>query len=128
LEALAHVSKGRSKKDDVREFLAEYVNHPKKSIQRSALTALGHLEDPKAISVLEAFADVSDTTISRAAKQSLERLRNTKPVVPKELVELRGQMAEMKKTSEKLQADLKALREQLKAKDQAAEEEDKASQ
>ena len=57
LGALGHVAKSIEKKDDVRDFLVKYVNHPKTIVRTSAIDALGNLGDPKAISVLGAFSD-----------------------------------------------------------------------
>ena len=46
----------------------------------------------------------------------MDALRAAKPTVPRELVELRKEIAKMKKTEDKFAAELKELREQLKAK------------
>ncbi len=114
LTTLAQVSRSGERKDDVREFLVGYVNHPKTTVRTAAIGALGSLGDPKSISVLEAFTDSQDQRVARSADQALAKLRESKPTVPKELIELRKEMASMKKASEKVQADLKELREQLK--------------
>lgn len=117
LETLAHLSRSDDDKDDVRTFLTNYVNHPKLSIRTAAIGALGTLGDPKSISVLEAFSPSSDQRVARAAEQAIGRLRESKPTAPKELIELRKEMAAMKKENEKVQTQLKELRDQLKARE-----------
>ena len=99
----------------MRDFLASYVNHPKSTVRSAAIGALGTLGDPKSISVLEAFSSSSDKRIERAANQALGKLRESKPTAPKELIELRKEMAAMKKESKKVLSELKELRKQLKA-------------
>jgi aminopeptidase N len=115
LTTLAQVSRSLKDKDTVREFLVGYVNHPKTTVRTAAIGALGSLGDPKAISVLESFSGSNDQRVARAADQALAMLRESKPTVPKELIELRKELASLKKNSEKVQAELKELREQLKA-------------
>jgi aminopeptidase N len=117
LGTLAHVAQSQDHKDDVREFLLAYVNHPMTTIRTSAIGALGTLGDPKAISVLEAFSSSNEEPISRAAEQAIGKLRESKPIAPRELIELRKELATMKKESEKLEKQLKGIEEQLKAKD-----------
>jgi len=119
LGALAHVSKSMKNKDGVREFLLEYVNHPKTTIQVAAIRALGTLGDDKATAPLEAFAEAEDSGVARAAKDALNKLREQKPTAPSEVIELRKEVSEMKKASEKLQKELAEIRELLKAATQA---------
>lgn len=115
LETLGHVSRFEESKDEVREFLASHVNHPKSTVRTSAIGALGTLGDPKSIAVLESFSSSSDNRIERAAAQALGKLREAKPTAPKELIELRKEMAAMRKESKQVLSELKELREQLKA-------------
>ena len=114
LETLAHVSRLQDD-NDVRDFLATFINHPKLTVRTAAIGALGTLGDPKSISILEAFADSSDQRIDQATDQALSKLRESKPTAPQELIELRKEMATMKKESKKVLSELKELREQLKA-------------
>lgn len=116
METLAHVSKLQDDKDDAREFLMGYINHPKATVRVAAIGALGTLGDPKAIPILEAFSSSSEERIDRAADQALSKLRESKPTAPKELIELRQEMAKLKKESTKVLSELKELRDQLKAK------------
>ena len=101
LETLAHVCRSQDQKDDVREFLLSYVNHPKTSVRTSAISSLGVLGDSKAIAVLESLSGSGDERVARAADQALGKLRESKPTVPSELIELRKELATIKKDSEK---------------------------
>ena len=122
LETLAHVSRLQDDKNDTRKFLVGYVNHPKSTLRVAAIGALGTLGDPKAIPVLETFSSSGNESsgsdrIELAANQSLKKLREFKPSAPKELIELREEMASLKKESTKVLSELKELRNQLKAKE-----------
>jgi HEAT repeat protein len=103
LVTLAKISQAESeeKKDDVRQLIEEFTNHPKKGIQFRALDALGELGDPRAISTLEAFGRSGDD-IRKRAEQALKRLREQKPLVPAEVIELRQELAELKKVVDEL--------------------------
>ena len=116
LGALAHVSKSRKKRDDVREFLTSYVNHPKTTVRTAAISALGTLGDEKAMSIVDAFTNSQNTRISLVAKQAIGKLRESKSTAPREVIELRKDLAELKKSSDKLSEELKDIRKQLSAK------------
>ncbi|MBN2133813.1 MAG: HEAT repeat domain-containing protein, partial [Sedimentisphaerales bacterium] len=117
LDALAYIARNEQDRTAVREFLAGYVNDPKRTIQGGAIAALGTLGDPKAISIVETFADrdVRDP-LQRRAQRALETLREKKELVPEEVVELRKTMAELKKETDKLRQDLDDLKKQAEAK------------
>ena len=117
LETLAYTARNLTDKSETREFLAKYLNHPKTVVSASAATALGLLGDAKAIAVLDAFSDSSDVRIKRASDQAISKLREMKPTAPRELIDLRQQLAEFKKESDKLKKDLEDLRNQIKAKE-----------
>jgi HEAT repeat protein len=116
LETLAHVYRKQRNQTEVREFLLQYVNHPKTTVRTRAISALGTLGDPKAISVLESFANSPHEPVANAARRATATLRESKPTAPKELIELRKEMAEFRKANEKLQAEMKELKDQLEAK------------
>ncbi|TWU30874.1 M1 family aminopeptidase [Novipirellula artificiosorum] len=115
LETLGHVGSLLDEKDDVREFLIRYVNHPNTSVRTAAFSALGTLGDPQAISVLEAFSGSGNERVARAAEQAIGKLRESKPTAPKEVIELRKEMAKMKTESEKIREEIRELQDQVKA-------------
>jgi len=126
LGTLAKISKTQKKKKDVREFLAEYVNHPKTTVRTSAIRALGTLGDELAMPVIQAFTDSNESSVSRAAKDAIGSLRDNKPSAPREVIELRKEIADLKKSNKKLGKTLEDIKEQLKAQAKAAEEDSKA--
>ena len=123
LETLAKISKTEKKKKDVREFLSDYVNHPKKGVRTSAMRGLGTLGDPLAMPILQSFTGSNDKQIARTARDAINKLRESKPSAPREVIELRKEVAELKKSNEKFEKALEEIRDQLKAK---AESDEKA--
>lgn len=115
LDALAHLSKSQRKKKNVREFLVSFVNHPKTNVRTAAIRALGTLGDEKAISALSALSDSNDTRIAQAAKDAVRRLREVKPSAPREVIDLRKQVADVQKANDKINEELKEIRKQLEA-------------
>src|SRR5207244_4002246 len=76
LDALAYLDRNEKPRDDVLEFLAGLVNHKRERIQLGAMHALGLLEDPKAISLLETFAAMPKETPQREeADKAIAALR-----------------------------------------------------
>ncbi len=120
LGTLAHIARNEDDRTLVREFLAGYVNDPRLSVQSSAIAALGALGDPKAIPIVETFAD-RDTRdpLQRRAERALEGLRRQRELVPEEIVELRQTVAELKKETDQLKQDLEDLKKQAEAKPDA---------
>ncbi|MHC4745203.1 MAG: HEAT repeat domain-containing protein, partial [Planctomycetota bacterium] len=125
LSTLAHLTSKEEDKTKVREFLLEYVNHPRRTIQAAAIRALGTLGDPKAIPVIETFAgDDGRDYIQRTAKRALEELTKKKELVPEEILELRKTVDELKKSNEDLKKELEDIKKRLDAKEEV-EQEDK---
>lgn len=121
LEALAYLARNEEKKDGVRAFLLGFVNDRRYAVQRSAINALGTLGDPKAIAVLETFAnarkesserEVADRAIKtlRAAKAPSDEWRDLR----NELLDLQKENRDLKKQIEDLKKKFEAL--ELKAK------------
>jgi len=122
LNTLAHISRNQDNKTEIRNFLAGYVNHPKRRIQAGAIKALGTLGDPKAIPIVETFSgDDPRDWVQRSAKRALESLREQKKLVPEEIIQLRNIVDELKKETEKLRNDLEDIEERLEAKKEDAQ-------
>src|SRR6185295_11903911 len=67
LDALASLARDHDdRRDNIREFLLGYVNHPRRIIRVGAISALGTLEDPRATAVLEKY----NTALRGTAEQS----------------------------------------------------------
>ncbi len=122
LDTLAHIARNEDDKTKVRNFLAGYVNHPKERIHTGAIRALGTLGDPKAIPIVETFAgDDPVDRVQRSAKNALKALRETKELVPEEIVRLREAVDTIRKENEKLRNDIDDIKKRLDAKDRSDE-------
>jgi aminopeptidase N len=121
LSVLAQTAKLQESKQsgstaEVFDFLCDYLNDPRSSVQVSAINALGALSDPRAQSVLRKFADSNDPRTSSAAKSAIDKLTASKPVVPDEMIELRNAFREMQSETKKLKEQLETLQKQQAAK------------
>jgi aminopeptidase N len=115
VETLAYLARHEKDKEDVREFLLTLVNHKKQRVQLAVLSALGTLNDPKAISVVEKFA--SDTVQSperAAAEKALTALRENRPASA-ELGSLRGEVLNLQKENRDLRKELDELKKKVDA-------------
>ena len=77
LDSLASLARNCDKKDEARDFILGYVNDKKEAIQTGAIRALGTLEDPGAIPVLQSFAGASR---ENAAQRAATRRAGSHPV------------------------------------------------
>ncbi len=117
LGALAYLDRNEEKKDDVREFLIGHVNDKRKFAQRSAITALGTLGDPRAIALLNTFATAAkDSPEHTAAESAVAALRaDRKPV--DDFKNLRTEVTDLEKANRNLRQDLDDLKKRLDAQD-----------
>ena len=104
----------------MREFLIAHVNDPKKWVQRSAIAALGTLGDPQAIPLLKTFALASEASPAQAAaEQAMMLLRSGRKPVD-DFKNLRSEVMDLQKTSQKLRKDLDDLKQQVAARKASA--------
>jgi HEAT repeat protein len=115
LGAVAYLARNEEKKTVVREFLTAHLNDLKKSVQRSAITALGTLGDPKAIAALQTFATASkESREQAAAEQAVAALRaDRKPV--DDFKNLRAEVTDLEKANRTLRKDLDDLKKKTEA-------------
>lgn len=124
LNTLGWLARNEEKKDRVREFLLERVNHKKDNVQLAVINALGTLGDPKAIAVLETFVSLPKATRERtAAEKALVSLRDAKRPAA-EFGTVRGEILSLQKENRELRKDLETMKKQLEA--LAAKPENKA--
>jgi len=122
LDTLAHIARNEDDKTKVRNFLVDYVNHPKNRIQTGAIRALGTLGDPKSIPIVDTFSgDDPSNRVQRSAKNALKALREKKDLVPEEIVQLRETVDQFRKETEKLKNDLDDIKKRLDAKEKSEE-------
>jgi aminopeptidase N len=116
LDALAYLARDEKVKAGVREFLLAYVNDKKESVQLGAIKALGTLEDPAAMAVLQTFARSSEETPQQqAAERSLAAIVAARKPADN-LKEIRDTILALQKENQKLRKDLDTLEKKLDAK------------
>ena len=116
LDALAFLARNEAKKDTIRDFLTAWVNSPKERVRLAAISALGTLEDPRAIAVLETFTSLTaDRPEKAAADKSLIRLRTARKP-GEDLKGLRTEVLDLQKSNRELKKDLDTLKKKLEAK------------
>jgi HEAT repeat protein len=116
LDALALLARGRDEHlNGVREFLVGYVNDLRRPVRIGALTALGTLEDQRAVPVLTKFSSASiGSSEQRAATNALRRIITSQRAV-EGLGELRTTVLELQKENTQLKQDFKTLGKKLDA-------------
>lgn len=124
LDALAYLARQQEDgpREETRRFLAGYLDHPKETLRRSAIGALGTLEDPRSLGALRTFVDAGNADLpeAKAAEEAIRKLNSEKGQAD-EVKDLRREVLD-------LQKELKSLREGLDAvKKQAAPEPAKPS-
>jgi aminopeptidase N len=115
LDALGFLARNEKPKDSVREFLNRFVNHKRERIQLAAMKALGSLEDPKAIPLLETFtATAKQTPQHEEADKAIAVLRAAnKP--SDNLKDLRKEMLDLQQANRELKKDVDDVKKRLKA-------------
>jgi aminopeptidase N len=115
LETLGWLARNEKNRDVVRDFLAGYVNDKRQPVQLAALRALGALEDPKAIALLQTFAIAAkETPEQETAAKALETLRTVnKP--SDNLKDLRAELLDLKKDNQRLGKELDEVKKRLDA-------------
>ena len=115
LGTLAYLARNEEKKTSVRDFLVRYLNDPRKTVQRSAMAALGTLGDPQAIAALEPFATAAkESPEQSAAEAAVTALRADRRPVD-DFKNLRAEVLELQKANRNLRADLEDIKKQLAA-------------
>lgn len=121
LDVLARIARDQDDRTNVREFLVGCVHCRRPAIRGGALSAMGTLGDPKAIPVVETFrGDDRRDPIRRQAGEALDRLREKKPLVPEEIIELRRTVDELRKEVDTLKEQINDMRKQSQAKADAS--------
>ncbi|HEY0456844.1 MAG TPA: M1 family aminopeptidase [Verrucomicrobiae bacterium] len=115
LDTLGWLGRNEEKKDAVREFLVNRVNHKKQAVQLAVINALGNLGDARAVAVLEKFSSLPKTSRERLnAEKSIALLRDAKkPSV--ELGSLRTEMLAVQKENRELRKEMDDLKKKFEA-------------
>jgi len=92
-------------REPVRLYLAEQIDLPKEALRRSAISALGTLEDERSVGLLRALAQsgASDEPEAMAAEAALKRIHSDR--------EQAQEVEDLRKEVLSLQKDIRTLRE-----------------
>lgn len=113
LGTLARLARNEENKDTVREFLAVRLDHPKKAVRRSAISALGTLGDPKALAKIETFVrGGKDSPDRRAAESAVNTLRAARKPAD-DLRDLRNEVLGMQKENRGLKSEFDELKKKF---------------
>jgi HEAT repeat protein len=125
LDTLAYIDRNEKPRDDVRNFIAGYLNSKREQISLGAMKALGTLEDQKAVALLQTFASCAkDSPQHQEAEWSLSRLRNAnKP--NDNLQDLRQELLNLQRENREIRKDLEDLKKRVSAGHSKQQEEKK---
>jgi aminopeptidase N len=113
LDTLARLARDQERRDNVREFLLQHVENPKRKIQLAAITALGTLGDPKASGTLDGIAALTRPGPEKGlAEKALERIRSVQKQAP-ELGTLRTELMSLQKDNRELRQNLEDLKKRF---------------
>jgi len=119
LDVLANLSRDLDDKTVTREFVAGFLNDPRKNVKLAALNALGTLRDEKAIPILDRFAALPKVTPERtAAERAIEAIRAQRKTTL-EAGDVRREVLDLQKQNRELRRDLDALKKKVDAAAQA---------
>jgi HEAT repeat protein len=119
---VAKLSQRGKRKETALKFFVEYLNHPRQTLQATAIRGLGELHHPAARPLLTPIAaNKTDAVLAAAAKTALAELDKETPLVPKEVGELRKEVRELQESQEKLQKKVEELEGKKKAGEKSAE-------
>jgi len=115
LNTLAYLARNEKNRDEIRDYIAAFLNHKRERVQVAAITALGTLEDPKAIALLETMAHAAkETPQQEAATKAIAALRTTnKP--HDNLKDLRDEMLDLQKELQRQSKELDALKKRVES-------------
>jgi aminopeptidase N len=120
LGTLAYLARNEDKKDAVREFLIARVNDKRKSVQTASIDALATLGDPKALGVLETFANASkESQEGAAAQRAVATLRAARKPVD-DFKNLRQEVMDLEKANRELHQQLADLKKKVESIEPAA--------
>ncbi len=101
-------------REAVRTYLADQVDHPKESLRRSAIAALGTLEDERSAALLRSLVDAGTggTPESKAAEAALKKIHADREQA-QEVEDLRKEVLSLQKELRGLKDGMAELRKQI---------------
>ena len=115
LRAIAFLGRNQKNKNGLREFFTGHIHNPKRRLALTAIESLGELGDPRAIAALEKFSANAEGDPSRkAAEQAIEKIRAARKPAD-DYKNLRKEVADLKKSNNKLTKELNDLKKRFDA-------------
>lgn len=115
LDALAFIDRNEKPRDEVRNFIAGFLSDKRQRILMAAIRALGTLEDPSSIAILQTFASaLKDTPQREQAEWSISKLRSAnKP--NDNLSDLRQEVLNLQKANRDMKKEMEDFKKQILA-------------
>ena len=116
LDALAYLARKleAEEREEIRLFVAGFLDHPKGDLRRAAMKALGTLEDPRSLGALRTFVESGDGEgpDAKAAESAIKRLTAEKGQAD-EVKDLRQEMLDLQKELRAMRDNLDSMKKQL---------------
>lgn len=113
LETVAYLARNEDYREPVRQLIASHLNHPKEKIRVEAIKALGTLEDPRSLPLLESYpVEPSERPENKAAAEAVTKLNGKKPQ-SKEVNDLRKEILDLQKKLGDLRKEFDALEKKV---------------
>ncbi len=116
LDALAYLARDLDDgaREEVRLFVADFLDHPKSGLRRDAIAALGTLEDPRSLGALRTFTETGEEEDPerKAAEAAIRKLSAEKGQAD-EVKDLRKEMLDLQKELGSLRETLETVKKQL---------------
>ena len=120
LDAVAYLGKDLEDRQQVRDFLIGYLNHPREKVQIAAINALGTLGDPATMDAVRAFhRGPKGDRKKKAAAEALKKIRK-KQDTPESLEALRGQLDKLREENESFREEVDKLKQRVDAETEGA--------
>ncbi|PHR95060.1 MAG: hypothetical protein COA78_30890 [Blastopirellula sp.] len=117
LEAFATLSSQTKDTQQARLLLIEQLGDTRERVRVAAVKSLGILGDKEATALLQSY--VTEDTTSKTSKEAtaaLQKLSEQKPLAPKEIVELRKLINDLKNQNDRLEKSMTELKKKVEAK------------
>jgi HEAT repeat protein len=116
LDVVAYLSRTEKNKESARNFITGFLNDKKVSVQVGAIRALGTLEDPAAIPILETFANAAKVSPQQTSAQyAIDNIRSfNRPF--DNLQDMREQLTNLQKARREMKKEMEEAKKRTKAK------------
>ena len=115
LDALARLARWETNRDTIRDLITQHTTDLRRPVRLAALNALGTLEDPRALPVLDTFASAAkDSPERQAAERAIETIRAARKG-PVELGDLRKEVLDLQKENRDLRRQFDTLQKKIEA-------------